>query len=241
MAIRLSLIIPTYNEKDNIISLLDEITETLGPDEAFEIIVVDDDSPDLTWNIVEEYALRNKRVKIIRRKDVKGLSGAVIAGFIHAQGEFLGVMDADLSHDCRILPRMIAAVGEEGFDLAVGSRRIPGGGADKWPWYRKVFSNIATAAAKQVLNDMTLNDPMSGYFVIKRELFENIKDKINPRGYKILLEICSVAKPRKIKEIPFIFKDRRQGYSKLTLKVVFEYVQMLYQLRRKRKTRIENR
>jgi len=240
MAIRFSLVIPTFNEKDNIIRLLDETTKTLGPDESFEIIVVDDDSPDLTWNIVEEYALRDQRVKIIRRKGVKGLSGAVIAGFIHARGEILGVMDADLSHDYRILPRMIAALGEEGYDLAVGSRRIPGGGADKWPWYRKVFSNIATAAAKQVVDDMTLNDPMSGYFVIKRELFENIKDKINPRGYKILLEICSVAGPRKLKEIPFIFKDRRQGYSKLTLKVAFEYVQMLYQLYAKRKRRPTN-
>lgn len=230
MAISFSLIIPTYNEKDNIHLLLNRLRETFGASEEVEIVVVDDDSPDLTWKIVETYSLKDKRIKIVRRKKEKGLSKAVIEGFNKAKGDILGVMDADLSHDHQILPKMIAAVREGGYDLVVGSRRIPGGGADKWPWYRKLSSDIATMVAKNFL-DIELNDPMSGYFLLKRKLFERVKHKINPQGYKILLEIYVRSNPQRVKEIPFIFKDRKQGYSKVTLKVIFEYLQMLYKLR----------
>lgn len=225
-----SLIIPTYNEKDNIRLLLDCLRETLGASEEVEIIVADDDSPDLTWQIVENYALLDKRIKVFRRIKNKGLSKAVIEGFINAKGDILGVMDADLSHDHKILPKMISAVRDEGYDLVVGSRRIPGGGADKWPWYRKISSDIATVIAKTIL-DIKLSDPMSGYFTLKRELFEKVKQEINPRGYKILLEIYVRSNPPRVKEVPFIFKDRKQGYSKVNTKVMLQYMQMLYELR----------
>ena len=230
MAISFSLIIPTYNEKDNIYHLLDGLKETLGSSEEFEIIVVDDNSPDLTWKAVEAYSRKNERVKIIHRMKEKGLSRAVIEGFNIAKGNILGVMDADLSHDHQILPEMIAAVRDSGYDLVVGSRRIPGGGAEKWPWYRKILSDIATIVAKRFL-DTELSDPMSGYFLLKRELFEKAEHKINPLGYKILLEIYVRSNPQRVKEMPFIFKDRKQGYSKVTLKVMFEFFQMLYKLR----------
>lgn len=231
MMVSLSLIIPTYNEKENIALLLDKIREVLA-EEEFEIIVVDDDSPDLTWQIVQSHAIKDQRIKLIRRRGERGLSRAVMEGFSQAKDPILGVMDADLSHDPRILPKMIAAVREEDCDLAVGSRRITGGGADKWPWYRKISSDMATHLAKRFLN-IELSDPMSGYFLIKKELFERIKHKIDPLGYKILLEIYIRSKPRRIKEIPFVFKDRKQGYSKVTPKVMIEYLQMLYKLRSK--------
>lgn len=230
MAVNFSLIIPTYNEKENIEPLLDKLRETLATREEFEIIVVDDDSPDLTWEVVESCVLKDQRIKVIRRMEEKGLSRSVIEGFSQAKGQILGVMDADLSHNHRILPQMIAAIRDEGFDLVVGSRRIPGGGAEKWPWYRRLSSDIATSLAKRFL-DIKLSDPMSGYFLIKRDLFEKVKDEINPLGYKILLEIYIRSKPQRIKEIPFIFKDRKQGYSKVTSKVMMEYLQMLYNLR----------
>jgi len=230
MAMSFSLVIPTYNEKDNIHLLLDGLRKTLGLSKEFEIVVVDDDSPDLTWKIVETYSQKDERIKIVRRMKEKGLSRAVIEGFNRAKADILGVMDADLSHDHQILPKMISAVRDEGYDLVVGSRRIPGGGAEKWPWYRKVSSDIATGIAKGFL-DIKLSDPMSGYFLLKRELFEKAKHKINPRGYKILLEIYVRSNPQKVKELPFIFKNRKQGYSKVTLKVMFEYMQMLYSLR----------
>jgi dolichol-phosphate mannosyltransferase len=225
-----SLIIPTYNEKDNIGRLLKAVGETLGAHEDYEIIVVDDDSPDLTWKAVEAYALRDARIRIIRRLRERGLSKAVIEGFLQAQGEILGVMDADLSHDHRILPHMIAAVRDQGCDLVVGSRRVPGGGADRWPWYRKISSDVATLAAKMLL-DIRLSDPMSGYFALKREVFEKVKHNINPQGYKILLEIYVRSNPRQVREIPFIFKDRKQGQSKVTVKVMLEYFRMIFQLR----------
>jgi len=230
MAMSFSLVIPTYNEKDNIHLLLDGLRKTLGLSKEFEIVVVDDDSPDMTWKIVETYSQKDERIKIVRRMKEKGLSRAVIEGFNRAKADILGVMDADLSHDHQILPKMISAVRDEGYDLVVGSRRIPGGGAEKWPWYRKVSSDIATGIAKGFL-DIKLSDPMSGYFLLKRELFEKAKHKINPRGYKILLEIYVRSNPQKVKELPFIFKNRKQGYSKVTLKVMFEYMQMLYSLR----------
>jgi dolichol-phosphate mannosyltransferase len=225
-----SLIIPTYNERDNIGLLLNKLTETLGPSADYEIIVVDDDSPDLTWEYVQAYGEQDSRIKVIRRMKDRGLSKAVIEGFNRAQGRILGVMDADLSHDHRILPAMIAAVRDEGYELAVGSRRIPGGGADKWPWYRKTASDIATMLAKSSL-DIGLSDPMSGYFTIRREVFEKVKREINPQGYKILLEIYVRSNPQKVKEIPFIFKDRSQGHSKATFKVMLEYLRMIRELR----------
>ncbi len=229
MAVSFSLIIPTYNEKENIALLLDRVCGVLV-EEEFETIVVDDDSPDLTWRIVESYAVKDHRIKLTRRTGERGLSRAVIQGFNQAKSPILGVMDADLSHDHRILPKMIEAIREEDYDLVVGSRRIPGGGADKWPWYRKISSDIATLVAKHFLN-IGLSDPMSGYFLIKKELFEKIKHEIDPLGYKILLEIYIRSRPQRIKEIPFIFKDRKQGYSKVTPKVMMEYLQMLYKLR----------
>jgi len=125
---------------------------------------------------------------------------------------------------------MISAVQNEGYDLVVGSRRIAGGGAEKWPWYRKLTSDIATLMAKVCLN-IELNDPMSGYFTLNKEHYKRAKDKINPQGYKILLEIYVQSKPSRVKEIPFMFKDRKQGYSKVTLKVMLEYLFMLYNLR----------
>jgi len=236
MAKVFSLIVPTYNERDNIGPLLDQVRATLGPRDDFEIIVVDDDSPDLTWSVVEDCASADGRITLVRRRGEKGLSSAVIAGFNASKGAVLGVMDADLSHDCRILPELISAVRDEGFDLAVGSRRVPGGGADRWPWYRKAFSSAATIAARRLL-EIGLRDPMSGYFVLDRDLFERVKPVINPRGYKILLEIYALSHPARVKEIPFVFKDRRQGVSKLSVNVAFEYLRMLRELRGKRKRR----
>lgn len=225
---RTSLVLPTYNEADNLPQLL-----TLLGDKSLgcvdEIIVVDDNSPDGTWEIVESYGRKDPRVRGIRRVGRRGLSGAVVEGFQAARGDILGVMDADLSHDPAVLPEMIRRI-EGGADVVVGSRRIPGGGADKWPWHRHVTSGAATSLAKMVL-PLPLSDPMSGYFVLRREIFEGVKDRLRPKGYKILLEILWRARPCRIEEVPFVFKDRKQGYSKLTPKVMLHLLQSLVELR----------
>jgi dolichol-phosphate mannosyltransferase len=222
------LVVPTYNEADNLAAMLESAHAALAGIDH-EVIVVDDDSPDRTWEKVEAYAKAHPWASVIRRIGERGLSSAVMRGFAQAQGRILGVMDADRSHDERILPELIAALGE-GADLAVGSRRVPGGGATRWPWYRRLTSDIATRLAKGLLG-VPLADPMSGYFVMKREIYESCKDQLNPTGYKILLEIVARSRPLRMKEIPYVFKDRRQGYSKFTPRVIAQYVAMLRRLR----------
>jgi len=193
------------------------------------VIVVDDDSPDRTWEKAEGYAASHPGVRVVRRTGERGLSSAALRGFDQAQGRLLGVMDADHSHDERILPKLIAAL-ERGADLAVGSRRAPGGGATEWPWHRRLASDIATRLAKG-LPGVPLADPMSGYFVMRRGIYESCRGRIHPAGYKILLEIVVRGRPARIEEIPYVFKDRKQGYSKLTPKVTLQYLSSLWRLR----------
>lgn len=223
-----SLVVPTYNEAGNIVEFMESAHRTLGS-QPHEIVVVDDDSPDQTWKIASDFAARNPWVKVVRRIGERGLSSAVLKGFEASSGGYLGVMDADLSHDEKILPKLLSEL-DKGADLAVGSRRIPGGGAVEWPWYRRFSSSVATGLAKVVLN-LKLSDPMSGYFVMSRKLYQSCSHRLVPRGYKILVELCVKGKPARIAEIPFIFKNRKEGYSKLTGSVMRQYLHMLLVLR----------
>ena len=225
----LSLIVPTYNERENIITLLDGVRAAVR-EWPLEIWVVDDDSPDETWRVVAEYGERYPEVHLIRRLGERGLSSAVITGFCHSRGDLLGVMDADLSHDPAVLPALVDAV-LAGADVAVGSRRVPGGGADVWPWFRRLASNGATALARWALGT-PLADPMSGYFALRRDVFESVHDRLQPRGYKILLEIVGRADPLKVVELPYVFRDRRQGVSKVSPQVAAAYLVSLWALRR---------
>jgi dolichol-phosphate mannosyltransferase len=225
----LSLIVPTYNESPNLEHLLNNVHTVLG-DTPHEVIVVDDNSPDETWRLAAEWAKNHPWVKA-RRRYTRGLSSAVIEGFEIAQGTILGVMDADLSHDERILPRLIDAI-QNGADLAVGSRRVPGGGAVHWPWFRRWASTLATQLAKHLLG-LPLSDPMSGYFLLKRSLYESCRGRIEPSGYKILVEIYCKSLPARVIEIPYIFRNRREGHSKLSPTVVAQYMAMLWHLRSK--------
>ncbi len=217
----LSLIIPTYNEKENITILLEKLTNILR--DNYEIIVVDDDSPDGTALEVLKFKSKNPNVRIIVRKKERGLSSAVIRGFEKAKGDVLGVMDADLSHDPSILPEMLKAIKK--YEMVIGTRKSVVG----WGLKRKVISKTASLLAKTILG-VNIKDPMSGYFMIRREVYEKIKDKINPIGYKIMLEIYYRAKP-KTKEIYYVFNDRERGKSKLSKKVIFEYIKQLISLR----------
>lgn len=227
-----SLVSPTYNEAQNVIEFIETAHAALGPI-SHEIIIVDDDSPDGTWRIVEEFSRKNPWARVLRRTTERGLSSAVIRGWDVAKGGILGVMDADMSHDEKILPLLIEKI-RSGADLACGSRRVPGGGADKWPWYRRLTSWVAIQIAKLVLG-VRLTDPTSGFFVLKRELFESCRETLYPEGYKILLELYCKGRPARVEDVAFVFKDRRQGYSKLTGKVMGEYLKMIRRLRRETK------
>lgn len=225
---KISLVIPTFNERENIISLLTALKPFLSNGNN-EIIVVDDNSPDFTWKVVEDYSKTNRNIIITRRLNKAGLSTSLIDGFKVSKGGIIGVVDADMSHDITKLPEMIEAV-RSGFELAVGSRRVKGGGADNWPIYRKFMSDLATFLTKFFL-DVELSDPMSGFFILDRRLYERVKNRLTGRGYKLLVEIYVLGRPRQVKEVPFIFKGRHQGYSKLTLKVIFEFFRMIFELR----------
>jgi dolichol-phosphate mannosyltransferase len=233
-----SLVVPTYDERDNIVLLLDQVRAAMCG-RRLEVWVVDDDSPDRTWELAAEYARSHPDVHVIRRQNERGLSAAVIEGFRRARGDLLAVMDADLSHDPALLPALADAV-LAGADVAVGSRRVPGGGADVWPWPRRLASNGATALARWALG-VPLADPMSGYFALRRDVFESVRDRLQPRGYKILLEIVGRADPLKVVELPYVFRDRRQGVSKVSPGVATAYLVSLWALRRAAKARAARR
>ena len=229
---RVSLVIPTRNERDNIVTLLDAVRATMAGRD-FEIWIVDDDSPDRTWEVASAYALSHPEVFVLRRFGERGLSSAVLAGFKLAQGDVLAVMDADHSHDPHLLPRLIDAI-DVGAEVAVGSRRVPGGGAENWKWHRRRTSDLATSLTKWLLPAL-LSDPMSGYFALRRAVFESVSDTLQGKGYKILLEIVCRAHPVRVVELPYMFRDRRQGISKLTPKVAAEFLRSLWMLHRVRR------
>lgn len=221
-----SIIIPCYNERECLPLLVEEIFTVLNEASIEgEAVVVDDNSPDGTGEVAEELG-RRYRVKVVHRAGKEGLSSAVVAGFGAAAGDILGVMDADLSHDSAILPRLIRPLQENSAQLAVGSRHVKGGGSDNWPLIRRFISKTAILMGRTVTS---VRDVTSGYFFFRREVIENVS--INPIGFKIGLEIFVKGKYDYFVEVPFIFKDRRHGQSKLGRGEVFGYIRHLAALR----------
>jgi len=222
-----SLIIPTYNEKENIPILVKRIHETLSNYCDYEVIIVDDNSPDQTWKVAEELA-KEYPVKVIKRKGKLDLSSAVIEGFKHAHGKILGVMDADLQHPPEILPTLIEEI-KNGKDLVVASRYTKGGKIENWGLRRKIVSKGARLLAKILVPQArVIKDPLSGYFVFRREVIEGIE--LTPVGYKILLEILAKGTYEEIAEIPITFGSRSMGKSKLTIGEYINFVKHLYRL-----------
>ncbi|MBI2252279.1 MAG: polyprenol monophosphomannose synthase [Armatimonadetes bacterium] len=220
-----SIIIPTYNESKNIAILIKEVSEILNQEKILgEIIVVDDNSPDKTGEIVKELT-GNYPVKLIKKKKKTGLSGAVIEGFNNAKGDILGVMDADLSHDPKIIPQLIKTIINKEAELAIGSRYIPQGGIKNWPLKRKIISKAAVILGSYLTK---VKDLTSGYFFLNKECLNGVK--LNPIGFKIGLEIIVKAHYKKFKEIPYIFVDRKVGESKLNFKEIINYLIQLIDL-----------
>ncbi|TGL54734.1 glycosyltransferase family 2 protein [Leptospira wolffii] len=226
---KVSVLLPTYNEAENIeicLSNLDRIFKK----EEYEIIVIDDNSPDGTWSIVEKIREANPRLKLIRRMTDRGLSSAIVSGMSLAEGEFFLVMDADLQHDESVLPEMIREL-ENGADVAVGTRYANGGSTGKWNWIRKFLSVVANAFAKFLL-PIRISDPKSGFFAIRREVFFKSGEKINPGGFKILLELIGRYEgDLKIKEVPFHFRRRLHGETKLNNSIARSFLVSVLDLR----------
>jgi dolichol-phosphate mannosyltransferase len=221
----ISIIIPTFNEREGIEDVLRTIAENLrsaGLD--FEFIVVDDDSPDKTWEFCD--TLKDKYpVTVVRRVGERGLSSAVIEGWKRAGGEILGVMDADGSHDSKIIPEMVRAIKAGECQLAIGSRYIPGGGTEGWPWFRIFTSRVAIALAFPITK---ISDATSGFCLFKKEIIEGVQ--LDPVGWKIVLEVAIKGKYDRYKEFPFIFRDREKGKSKLGRGAIINYIKHLRKL-----------
>ncbi|MDD5417757.1 MAG: polyprenol monophosphomannose synthase [Candidatus Nanoarchaeia archaeon] len=221
-----TVVIPTYNERENITEVIKKVLYHCRKKKIdVNILVVDDNSPDNTAEIVRNLGKEDKRISVIVRKE-KGLSGAIVKGLDSAKTEIVVNMDADLSHPTEKVPELIRNCEE--YDLVIGSRYIRGGEIKGWPLKRILISKTATLMAK-ILLGVKENDPMSGFFAIKQSKFREIKDKMKPKGYKTLLEIIVRGK-FKTKEIPITFIDRQKGKSKLSGNVIKHYLIMLKEL-----------
>jgi dolichol-phosphate mannosyltransferase len=224
-----SLILPTYNEAESVPKCVEAVCRVLEGRE-FEIIVADDDSPDRTWEVAEQ--LGNPRVRALRRISNRGLSPAVVEGFETAKGDLLGVMDADMQHDESILPLMIDAL--EINEFVIGSRAVPGGSYGDWSRLRR-FTSWGAAIMARVILGVKIQDPMAGFFALRRETFDRAKPRLSPKGFKIMLELFCLAKPDPWTELPYTFRTRQEGESKLSAGVMTEYIKSLFELRRKMK------
>ncbi len=219
----ISLIVPTYNERSNIAPLLDSVRAAFG-DIPWEMIIVDDDSPDHTFSEVARLAREEPRLRCLRRVGRRGLSSAVIEGALVANGGVIAVMDADFQHDERILGPMFDTLTGTGADLVVASRYIEGGGIGDWDARRARMSDVATRMACLLVGNQT-SDPMSGFFMVRRDVFASVIYDLSQQGYKILLDIISSSqRPLRIEEVPYVFRTRQAGESKISLMVLAEFL-----------------
>jgi dolichol-phosphate mannosyltransferase len=223
VAPQLSVIVPTFNERDNVTTLYRRLEATFAGI-AWEVVFVDDNSPDGTWDVVRGLAQADTRVRCIRRIGRRGLSGACIEGILAASAPYAAVIDADLQHDETQLPKMLAVLQSGEFDLVVGSRYIEGGSADSFDKQRAGASQLATEVAKRVLR-VKIADPMSGFFMIRRDRFEQLAPQLSTQGFKILLDVVATARGElRVKEIPFTFGTRLHGESKLDSMVALDFL-----------------
>ncbi|MGH6880587.1 polyprenol monophosphomannose synthase [Hypericibacter sp.] len=219
----LCIVLPTFNEADNVAPLAQALDRAL-PGIDWEAILVDDDSPDGTAARIE--ALAHPRIRCLLRKGRRGLASAAIEGFLATQAPFVALMDADLQHDEAQLPAMLALAKARELELVVATRYAPGGSGDGFAGRGRAWlSRAGSRASRSLTRETPLSDPMSGFFLMRRELIEELGPRLSPRGYKILLDlVASAGRPLRAGEIPYRFRPRQAGSSKLGLKVGAEFL-----------------
>jgi len=223
--LRLSIVVPTFNESDNVVELVRRIEQTLGST-GWEIVFVDDDSPDATASTVRTLAQMDARVRCLQRIGRRGLSSACIEGMLATSAPVIAVMDADLQHDERILPQMLAQI-DAGAEVVIGSRYVEGGSTGEWDETRKSMSLLATRLSHLVLKQ-PVSDPMSGFFMLRRDILDACVRDLSGMGFKILLDLlASLKAPPRVAEVPYQFRDRLHGQSKLDNMVIWEYGMLL--------------
>ena len=219
----LTIVVPTYNERDRLAELVDAVLAAAARAHvALELVIVDDNSPDGTGILADELA-RTRPMQVVRRAGKLGLGTAVVAGFAVANAPIVGVMDADFSHPPTLVPTLFAAMRETGADVVIGSRYIPGGSTPDWPWSRRLLSRVGCLLARPVA---PIHDAASGFFIIRRDVAQSVQ--IQAGGFKICLELLVRGAPNHVVEVPFRFDDRELGESKMSKKEAAGY---LFQLR----------
>lgn len=240
----LSIIIPTYNERKNILDLVKGIKDKLPTELFTEIVIVDDNSPDGTGGLIADYILSSPReytnnflpknatciIKLVHRKYKSGLISAILEGIKSSTGRYILVMDADFSHPPETVPLLVDELLHNQNSVVVASRYLTGASILGWPYKRLLMSRVASKIARYGLKLRNITDPLSGFFAFPRHIFENLG--IETQGFKLLLEILVKAEGVKVKEIPYTFMNRESGQSKLDNQVVADYVRAVWHLYR---------
>ena len=226
LPVELAVVVPTFKERDNIEPLLESLRHSLSGIE-YEVIFVDDDSPDGTAAAVRAISGTNSRVRVLQRIGRRGLSSACLEGMMATAAPYIAVMDADLQHDERILPAMLSRLKEGKLDLVVATRNKEGGGMGEFAGHRVRLSHLGRRLSR-VVSHTDLSDPMSGFFVVDRGFLEEVIHSASGTGFKILLDlVASSRRPVRFAEVPYTFRKRLRGTSKLDILVGIEYLQLL--------------
>jgi dolichol-phosphate mannosyltransferase len=221
--LELTVVVPSFNERPNVPLMLEKLQRALGSIE-WEVIYVDDNSPDGTSSAVREFARYDRRVRVIERIGRRGLSSACIEGMMASAAPYIAVIDADLQHDESVLPQMLRRIESEGVDVVVASRKIEGGSMGEFASKRVKLSNLGTSISKLVLH-CEVSDPMSGFFMVEARFLRAVVPHLTGSGFKILLDLlASSPTPPRVAEVPYTFSNRQFGESKLDLNVELEYL-----------------
>ena len=222
----LTIVIPTLDERDNIEPILAALDAAL-PDVAWEVVFVDDDSQDGTADLIRRISRVRANVRVIQRIGRRGLSSACVEGMMASHAPFLAVMDGDLQHDPRLLPRMIAELRSAPIDLVIGSRHVPGGSVGQFTRERQTLSRIGAMLGSRLIGAQ-LRDPMSGFFMLRAEFIHDTVRSLSNTGFKILVDLfLSARRPVRFVELPYTFGVRHAGSSKLDMMIGLEYLQLL--------------
>lgn len=224
--LELAIVVPTFNERDNILPLLNALDAALQGI-SFEVIFVDDDSPDGTASVARKISLDRSNVRVLQRIHRRGLASACMEGMMATSAPYIAVMDADGQHDESILPEMLNKIRQTGADLIVGSRNIAGGSMGDFSADRTAVSNLGRRVSRMICHT-EINDPMSGFFLLDRRFLEEVAPNVSAVGFKILVDlIASARRPVRLYEWPYRFGSRRHGESKLDTLVLAEYIELV--------------
>ena len=222
-SVDVAVVLPTYNERPNITEVIARVKSVLAG-LSWEMIFVDDDSPDGTAEVIREYARRDRRIRLVHRVGRRGLSSACIEGMLATSATYIAVMDADQQHDETVLPKMLARVREEGLDIVVATRNADGGSMGQFCAKRVLLSRLGRKISRSVCH-CELSDPMSGFFLLDRRFLMEVVHRLQGEGFKILVDIlASAERPVRVGEIGYSFRMRKYGESKLDLLTAVEYL-----------------